>query len=105
MDNYYLKDSKKFWETHKKARQAKDKKLARLPFSEKAAMGEKIQADYEVLQNAKDESRQFGLGDIPDATNELSTELPFTPLDFEEALNNIFPFTQELQAARESSKI
>jgi len=104
MDNYYLKDSKKFWETHKKARQAKDKKLAKLPFSEKTAMAEKIQADYEVLRNAKDESKQFGLGDIPDATNELSTELPFTPLDFEEALNKVFPFTQELQADRESSK-
>ena len=102
MDNYYLKDSKKFWETHKKARQVKDKKIARLPFSEKAAMAEKIQADYEVLRNAKDESKQFGLGDIPDATNELSTELPFTPSDFEEALNKVFPFTQELQADLES---
>jgi len=102
---YYLKDSKRFWETHKKARQVRDKKLAKLPFSEKTAMAERIQADYEVLRNTRDESKQFGLGDMPDATNELSTELPFTPLDFEEALNNVFPFTQELQAARESSKI
>ena len=101
---YYPKDSKKFWETHKKARQVKDKKIARLPFSEKAAMAEKIQADYEVLRNAKDESKQFGLGDILDATNELSIELPSTPADFEEALNKVFPFTQELQADRESSK-
>ena len=105
MDNmYYLKDSKKFWETHKKARQVRDKKLTKLPFSEKTAMAERIQADYEVLQNAKDESKQFGLGDILDATNALSTELCFTPSDFEQALDKVFPFTQELQADRESSK-
>lgn len=105
MDNiYYTKDSKKFWETHKKARHIRDKKLAKLPFSEKTAMAERIQADYEVLRNARDESNQFGLGDIPDATNELSTELSCTQSDFEEALNKLFPFTQELQADRESSK-
>ena len=104
MDNYYLKDSKKFWENYDKAREERDKKIARLPFSEKAAMAEKIQADYEVLRNAKDESKQFGLGDIHDATNELSIELPSSPSDFEEALNKVFPFTQELQADRESSK-
>lgn len=95
---YYLKGSRKFWETHERARKAKDKKLARLPFSEKAAIAEKIQADYEVLRNARDESKQFGLGDIPDATNELSIESPFAQSDFEEALNKVFPFTQELQA-------
>ncbi len=105
MDNvYYLKDSKKFWGTREKAREAKDKRLARLPFSEKVAMTEKIQADYELLRNAKGKTKQFGLGDIPDATNELSIELPFTEEDFAEALNKVFPFTQELQADQESSK-
>jgi len=104
MDNYYLKDSKKFWDTRKKARHSKDKKLISLPFTEKAAMSERIQADYELLRNAKDPSNQFGLGVIPDAINELSIELLFTPLDFEEVLNNAFPFTQELQDNLESSK-
>lgn len=95
---YYLKDSKKFWETRKRAREAKDKKLASLPFSEKATMTERIQADYEVLQNAKEESKQFGLGELPpDAMNELSIEQPFTQRDFENALDKVFPFTRELQ--------
>jgi hypothetical protein len=102
---YYPKDSKKFWETHNKARQIRDKKLANLPFAEKTAIAERIQADYEALRNANDESRQFGLGYIPDATNELRIELSFTPSDFEEAINELFPFTQELQANLESSKI
>ena len=101
---YYLKDSKKFWETHKNARQLRDKKLTKLPFSKKTAMAERIQADYEVLRNSKDDSKQFGLGVILDAANELSIELSFTPSDFEEALNELFPFTQELQAYLESSK-
>lgn len=105
MDNmYYPKDSKKFWETHKKARQIRDKKLAKLPFSEKTAIAECIQSDYEVLRNAKDDSKQFGLGYIPDATNELRIELCFTPSVFEEALNDLFPFTHEIQAHRQSSK-
>ena len=105
MDNiYYPKDSKKFWETHKKARQIRDKKLAKLPFSEKTAIAERIQADYEVLRNAKDESKQFGLGNIPDATNELRFELCFTLSGFEEALNDLFPFTHEIQSHRQSSK-
>ena len=84
----YLKDSKKFWGTYKKARGERDKKLAELPFSEKAAMTEKIQADYEVLRNAQGESKQFGLGEIsPDAMNELSIKQPFTQKDFENALD------------------
>ncbi len=103
-NNYYLKDSKRFWETRKKAREAKDKRLTRLPVSEKAAIAERIQADYELLQNAKDETKHFGLGDIPDAANELSIELSFTQSDFQEASNKVFPFTQELQADQESSK-
>ena len=105
MDNmYYPKDSKKFWETHKKARQIRDKKLAKLPFSEKTAIAERIQADYEVLRNAKDDSQQFGLGYIPDATNELRIELCFTPSVFEEAFDDLFRFTHEIQAHRQSSK-
>jgi len=101
--NYYLKDSKEFWGKREKAREAKDKRLARLPFSEKVAMTEKIQADYELLRNAR-ETNQFGLGDIPEAMNELSIELPFIQADYEEALKKVFPFTQELQADQESSK-
>lgn len=101
--NYYLKDSKEFWEVRKKAREANDKRLARLPFSEKVAMTEKLQADYELLRNAR-ETNQFGLGDIPEAMNELSIELPFTQADSDEALNKVFPFTQELQADQESQK-
>ena len=92
---YYPKDSKKFWETRRKARQIRDKRLAKLPFSEK---------DYEVLRNAKDDSNQFGLGHIPHATNELRIELCFTSSGFEEALNDLFPFTHEIQAHRQSSE-
>ena len=101
---YYPKDSKKFWETHNKARQIRDKKLANLPFAEKTAIAERIQADYEALRNAKDESKQFGLGYIPDATNELRIEFCFIPSFFEEALDDLFPFTHEIQAHRQSSK-
>ncbi|MGD9117295.1 MAG: hypothetical protein PVJ08_00940 [Dehalococcoidia bacterium] len=105
-DAFYLKDSKKFWETRKKAREAKDKRLARLPFSEKAVMTERIQADYEVLRNARGESNQFGISEIPpDAINELSFAQPFGQGVLEQDLNKAFPFTQELQADQESSKI
>ncbi len=65
----YLKDSEKFWDTHRKAREARNKKLAGLPFSEKISITEKLQMDYEVLRNAKEEPEQFGLGELPDATN------------------------------------
>lgn len=101
MDNiYYLKDSKEFWETHEEARKARDKRLAGLPFSKKAAISAKLQVDYEVMRNAREE---FGLGEIPpDAMNDLSIEQPFTQEDFKTALNKIFPFTQELQADQES---
>ena len=101
---YYPKDSKKFWETRRKARQIRDKRLAKLPFSEKTAITERVQADYEVLRNAKDDSNQFGLGHIPHATNELRIELCFTSSGFEEALNDLFPFTHEIQAHRQSSE-
>ena len=106
MENtYYLKDSKKFWETHKKAREARDKRLAELPFSIKVTITEKLQTDSEALRNARVKSKQFGLGEIsPDAMNELSIEQPFTQEDFKEALNKVFPFAGELQADQESSK-
>lgn len=106
MDNiYYLNDSKKFWENREKAREERDKRLARLTFSEKVAITEKLQKDEEALRFAKQEPKQFGLGVIPpDAMNELSIELPFTQAEFEEALDKVFPFTQELQADQESSK-
>ncbi len=106
MENtYYLKDSKKFWETREKAREARDKRLAELPFSIKVTITEKLQTDSEVLRNAKGKSKHFGLGGIPpDAMNELSIEQPFTQENFEEALNKVFPFTGELQADQESSK-
>jgi len=66
--NYYdLKDSKKFWEGRDKAREARNRKLAKLPFSEKATIAERLRADYEVLQNARDESTQFGLGKLLDS--------------------------------------
>lgn len=66
-------------------------------------MAEQLQADYEVLQSAQRKSEQFGLGEIPpDAMNELHIEQPFTQEDFGEALNKVFPFTQELQADQES---
>ena len=104
-NTYYLKDSENFWGNREKAREARDKRLARLPFSEKVAITEKLQIDYQVLRNAKGEPKQFGLGEIsPDAMNELSIEQPFTQEDFEEALNKVFPFTQELQADQELSK-
>jgi len=102
--DFYLKDSKKFWETRKKAREEREKRLARLPFSEKAAIVEKLQIDYEALRNTRKNPEQFGLGELPDATNELSIEYPFTQVDFEEALNKVFSFTQELQSDQESSK-
>ena len=105
MDNVFSQqDSKRFWEKHNKGRQARDKQLAGLPFSEKVAMTEKLQADYEVLRNSKEDSGQFGLGEMsPDAMNELSIERRFTQGDFDEALNKVFPFTQELQGDQESS--
>lgn len=102
---FYLKDSKKFWEKHKKAREALEKRTANLPFSKKVVITEKLQADYEVLQRAREARNQFGLGEIPpDAVNELSIEQTFTQKYFEEALNKVFLFTQELQADQESSK-
>lgn len=97
---FYLKDSEKFWETRKKARKIKDRKLEKLNFSEKVNMAEKIEADYEVLQNAKRESSKFEIGEIPGAVNELSIENNFDSTEFEENSKKEFPFTRELQEAQ-----
>lgn len=99
---YYLKDSKKFWETHKKAREVRDKKLAKLSLAEKATIAERLQADYEVLQNAKDESKQFGLGELPlDACNVLTTSSSFTKQDFE---SDLIKASRRIKEAKPSPK-
>ena len=88
--DYYLKDSKKYWETYKKAREARDKELAKLPFSEKVAITEKLQIDAEVLRNAKE--KPIGLGETPlEAVNKVSIKQPFLQHDFEAALDKVFP--------------
>ena len=103
-DNY-LKDSKKFWGNYEKARKEQDNKLARLPFSEKAAIVAKLQTDYKVLQNTQEKPGQFGLGEIPPgASNVVSLDLPFTKEVFEGALEKVFPLSQALLDNEESSK-
>ncbi len=97
----YLKDSEKFWGTHRKAREVRNKKLASLSFSEKTDITERLQMDYEILQNTHE---QFGLGEVSNSETEISVEHTFTQADFDNALNKIFPFTQELQADQESSQ-
>ena len=97
----YLKNSEKFWETHKKAREARNRKLASLSFSEKADITERLQMDYEILQDSKE---KFGLGEVSNSVTEISIEHTFTQADFDNALNKVFPFTKELQADQESSK-
>ncbi len=62
------KDSK-FWESHQRSKEAHNKKVASLPFSEKVEMTERLQADCELLEEAR-ERDQFGLGQIPDV-NEM----------------------------------
>lgn len=97
----YLKDSEKFWETHRQAKEKRNKKLASLSFSEKTDITERLQMDYEILQNAKE---QFGLGKVANSETDISVEHIFTQADFDNALNKVFPFTQELQAGQESPK-
>ena len=101
-DNYQ-NDLKEFWGNRKRAREERDKQLAELSFSEKIAITESLQKDAKALENAKSDT--IGLNVVsPDAVNALSLDLPFTQEDFNEALNKVFPFTQELQANQESSK-
>lgn len=73
-NNNYLEDSEKFWDNYEKAREERDNKLARLPFSEKASIVEKLQTDYKTLQNTKEKPRQFGLELSPDASNVMSLD-------------------------------
>lgn len=102
-NNHYLEDSKKFWGNYEKAREERDKKLARLPFSEKAAIVEKLQTDYEALQNTKKEKlEQFGFEMPPDASNVVSLDLSFTKEAFEGALEKVFPLSQALLDDEES---
>ena len=94
MDNaHYLKDSRKFWDERKKARETRDEQLARLPFEKKLEELAQLQADAEDLGLSK---REFGLGQIPDdATNEFCLEKTFTHEDFENALPQLLSPQQE----------
>lgn len=99
----YQNDLKGFWGKRKQAREERDKGLAELSFSEKIAITESLQKDGRALQNAKSDT--IGLNvTSPDAVNDLSLDLPFTQENFDEALNKVFPFTQELQDEQESSQ-
>ena len=49
----YMQDSKEFWRKRNKARKNLDKKLASLPYSEKVAIMEKMEANHTSLRNAK----------------------------------------------------
>ena len=74
-----MKDIDKFWVIHKRAKRELNEKLAKLPLSEKAVMAERLQADYELLQNARDESKQFGLGELPlKACNVVKDNMDFS---------------------------
>lgn len=55
------REQKEFWRTHNKARQARDKRLARLSFSDKIDIAQRLWADYEVLGAGS----VWGLGEIP----------------------------------------
>jgi len=102
-NNNSQRDLKEFWDSRRRAREERDKRLAELSFSEKIAITESLQKDALALQNAK--SDVIGLRiTSPNAVNNLSLELPFTQQDFNDALNRIFPFTQELQDEQELSQ-
>ncbi len=77
----YLKDPAMYWEVHRKAKETRNKKLASLSFSEKVDITERLQMDYEILQDAK---KQFGLGRVPDSATEMSTKHTFAQIDFGE---------------------
>lgn len=94
---HYLNDSSKFWEIHNEAREERDKKLARLSFTKKADITERLQADEKVLRYAKKKLGQFGLGSLtPDAMNEVSAGYSFTRGDVEIKLNKEPLFNEEL---------
>lgn len=49
----YLKNPKRFWEIHTKAKEMLNKKLTKLPFSEKIKIVERLNKDYKLLQRAR----------------------------------------------------
>lgn len=49
----YVKDSKAFWETRKKSRDAVDKALASRSFTEKLVIADKMHAHHAAMRNAK----------------------------------------------------
>jgi len=50
----YIQDSKKFWESHRKSREAVDKELASRSFSEKLVIMDKMNANHEAMRNARE---------------------------------------------------
>ena len=81
MTKYMTKDEERiFWEKHEEARAQRDKKLARLPFSEKLAILERLKIDCEVLQNAKEEL--VGLRMPNSACNTLPADCSSTGVDW-----------------------
>lgn len=49
----YAKDSKAFWEIRKKSRNAVDRNLSGLSFTEKLVIADKMRAHHEALRKAK----------------------------------------------------
>lgn len=50
---HYVKDTKKFWETRKKSREAVDKALESRSFTEKLVIMDKMNANHKAMRNAK----------------------------------------------------
>ena len=49
----YTQDSKKFWQSRKKSRDAVDKDLASRSFTEKLVIASKMHAHHAAMRNAK----------------------------------------------------
>ena len=49
----YIKDTKKFWQERRKARQELDVKRAGVSFSEKVAISERLRADAVFLKSGR----------------------------------------------------
>ena len=47
----YLKDTKEFWQTRKKARKNLDAKRANIPYSQKLTIASKLQTDGKFLKS------------------------------------------------------
>ena len=52
----YVKNSKAFWKTRKKSRDAVDKALAGRTFTEKLVITDKMHANHEAMRKAKREA-------------------------------------------------